>query len=166
MNHPRLVRGLQRVSDLLRNRQRVFDWYRALRDTVGERRALDQLQDKRMRALGFFDAVDGGDIRVVEAGENLRLAPKPGKAVRVIGEGVREDLQGDLTVELGVSRLPDLPHAALADEGGDIIVPEAGAGTERHTGPERTGQLYCNRSQRCEVSSTRLGARAPKAQSA
>ncbi len=45
---------------------------------------------------------------------------------------VREDLQGDLTVELLVGGLPDLAHAALAEEGGDVVVPEAGAGTEGH----------------------------------
>jgi hypothetical protein len=32
----------------------------------------------------------------------------------------------------GVGRLPDLAHAALAEEGGDVVVPEAGAGTEGH----------------------------------
>ena len=26
-----------------------------------------------------------------------------------------------------------LPHAALAEEGGDVVVPEAGAGTQGHT---------------------------------
>ena len=37
-------------------------------------------------------------------------------------EGVGEDLQGDLAVELGVGGLPDLAHAALAEEGGDVVV--------------------------------------------
>ena len=43
-----------------------------------------------------------------------------------------EKRQGDLSVELGVSSLPDLAHAALAEEGGNLIVPEAGAGAEGH----------------------------------
>ena len=38
----------------------------------------------------------------------------------------------DLAVELGVGGLIDLPHAPLADEGGHIVVAEAGADLERH----------------------------------
>ena len=33
---------------------------------------------------------------------------------------------------LALCRLPDLAHAALAEQGGDVVVPEAGAGTEGH----------------------------------
>jgi hypothetical protein len=34
---------------------------------------------------------------------------EPGEAVRIIGEGVRQDLQRDLAVELRIGGLPDLP---------------------------------------------------------
>ena len=69
---------------------------------------------------------------MVEAGEDLRLPREPGKPIRVRCEGVGEDLQRDLAVELGVGGLPDLAHPALANEGGDVIVPEAGAGLQGH----------------------------------
>ena len=113
MNHPRLVRGLQRLGDLLRNRQRLLQRDRPLSDPVGEGRPLDQLQHQRPRALGFLNAVDGGDVRVVEAGEDLRLPLEPGEPVWVSRERIREDLQRDLAVELGVGGLPDLAHAAF-----------------------------------------------------
>ncbi len=58
---------------------------------------------------------------MVEAGEDLRLPLEPSEAVRIGREGVGEDLQGDLAVELGVGGLPDLAHAALAEEGGDVV---------------------------------------------
>jgi hypothetical protein len=35
-----------------------------------------------------------------------------------------QDLQRDLPVELGIGGLIDLPHATLADEGGDVVVAE------------------------------------------
>jgi len=35
-------------------------------------------------------------------------------------------------VELGVGGLPDLIHAALGNESGHVVVPEAGAGTQSH----------------------------------
>ena len=58
------------------------------------------------------------------------------------------------------------PDAPLADEGGDIVVPEAGAGTERHSGLRRTGQSYRNggsdqsqRTRRITVAVTATGTR-------
>ena len=75
-------------------------WDRPPRDPVSERRPLDQLQHQRPHPLGFLDAVDGGDVGMVEAGENLRFPREPGEPVRVPREGVGEDLQRDLAVEL------------------------------------------------------------------
>ena len=41
-------------------------------------------------------------------------------------------LPRDWTVELGISRLIDLSHATLADEGGHVVVGESGADVEGH----------------------------------
>ena len=75
--------------------------------------------------LGLLDAVDGGDAGVVEAGEDLRFPLEPGEPIRVSREGVGEDLQGNVAPELRVGRAIDLPHAPLADEGGDVVVAAA-----------------------------------------
>ncbi len=69
---------------------------------------------------------------MVEAGEDLRLPREPGEAVRVSREGVGQDLQRHLAAQLRVGGLPDLPHPAFPEEGGDVVVAEAGAGTEGH----------------------------------
>ena len=45
-DHPGLVRGLQRLGDLLRNRLRLIQWARPLRDQFGKGWSLDQLQDE------------------------------------------------------------------------------------------------------------------------
>ena len=90
------------------------------------------LQDERPRAVGFLDAVDGGDVRVVQAGQDLRLPLEPGEAVGISRESVGEDLQGDIAVELRVGGLPDLAHAAFADEGGHVVVAETGADGQGH----------------------------------
>ena len=37
-----------------------------------------------------------------------------------------------MRLQLGVGGLPDLAHAALAEQGGDVVVPEAGAVAEGH----------------------------------
>ena len=96
MDHAGFVRGLQRLRDLLGDRQRLIQRDRTLRDPVCQRRTLYQLQHQRPRPLGLLNAVDGGDVGVVEAGEDLRLPCEPGEAVRIGCERVGEDLQRDL----------------------------------------------------------------------
>jgi hypothetical protein len=103
-----------------------------LRDPDRQGRSLDQLQHQRPRAVGFLDAVDGGDVRVVEAGEDLRFPLEPREPIRLSREGVGQDLQRDLAVELGVGGLPDQAHAPLADEGGHVVVPKAVADLKCH----------------------------------
>jgi hypothetical protein len=45
MDDPLLVRGFERLGDLLRDRQCLVDWNRALSNSVGERRPFDQFHD-------------------------------------------------------------------------------------------------------------------------
>ena len=37
-----------------------------LRDPIGERRPFDQLHDQRVQAAGILEAVDRGDVRMIE----------------------------------------------------------------------------------------------------
>ena len=61
----------------------------------------------------------------VQRGEHLRLALEPGETIRVAGEGVGENLERHLAVELGVGGLPHLTHAALAEQRGHVVAPYA-----------------------------------------
>ena len=56
----------------------------------------------------------------------------PDAKITKMKDGLGEDLQGDLAVELRVGGLPDLAHPAFPEEGGDVVVPEAGAGGQGH----------------------------------
>ena len=69
---------------------------------------------------------------MVEAGQDLRLPREPGEPIRVIREGVREDLQGDLAVQLRVGGLPDLAHPALAEEPHYLVRTNRLTGLEAH----------------------------------
>ena len=69
---------------------------------------------------------------MVEAGEDLRLPREPGEPFWISREGVGEDLQRDLAAQLRVGSLSDPAHAALAEQGGHVVVPEAGADVKRH----------------------------------
>ncbi len=57
---------------------------------------------------------------------------EPGQAFGIIGEDVREDFEGHIPAELGISGAVHLAHAALADEGGDFVGAEERAWAEGH----------------------------------
>ncbi len=69
---------------------------------------------------------------MVQRGQDFGFTFKPGESIRILSKRLGENLQGHLTLELGIGGLIDLAHAAFADEGGDVVVAESGAGLEWH----------------------------------
>ena len=132
MDNTGLMRGFQRFGNLLRDWQRLIHRDRPLRDPVGERRSLDQLQHERPRPVALLDAVDLRDVGVVEGRENVCFALETREAIRIVGERVGENLQRDIAVELRVGRLPHLSHATLAEERGHVVMPETVTDGESH----------------------------------
>ena len=62
---------------------------------------------------------------MVERGEDCRFALEPGEPIGVRCQRRRQDLQGDLTLQLRVRRAVYLAHAPHADLGDDFIRAEA-----------------------------------------
>ena len=58
---------------------------------------------------------------MIELSERLRFAPESFQPLRVHGEEIGQDLEGDLTIELGIVRTIDLPHAAGTEQGRDPV---------------------------------------------
>jgi hypothetical protein len=54
--------------------------------------------------------------------QRLGFAGEACEPVGIGGEGLGQDLERDLAVELGVCGAPDFAHAALAELGGDAVV--------------------------------------------
>ena len=104
---------------------------RAARDALREVLALDQFHHQRGDAVALFEAVDRRDVRMIQRGEDLGLARETRQAIGVVRERLRQDLDRDIAVQLGVARPEHLPHAALADRRGDFVDAESGAGSER-----------------------------------
>ena len=74
---------------------------------------------------GVFQTVHLSDVRVVER-QDFRPAPKPRQSIGIIGEGVRQDLQGESRLSF-VSRAIHLAHTAHAERGDDFARAEAPA---------------------------------------
>ena len=77
--------------------------------------------------LGWFKSA-GGPGLLLEAAQ----------AIGVGGEGGRQDLDRDVAAEARVLGAVDLPHAARADGGEDLVGAEAGTGGEGHRTPSAT----------------------------
>ena len=132
MDDAPLVRGVERVGDLARDRQRVSKCDRAMREGVRERRAFDQLEDDGRGAAGLLQAVDSRDVRMVERGEQFRFTLKARQAIRILRERLGQNFDGDVALQLRVARAIDLAHSAGANRGEDVVDAEPGAGSERH----------------------------------
>ena len=83
---------------------------------------LDQFHDQRGDTVRLFDAIDRGDVRMIERREHLRFAPEAGEAIG-IARKIRgqQDFDGDLAAELGVAGAVDLAHATRADARHDLV---------------------------------------------
>src|SRR5713226_5165862 len=59
--------------------------------------------------------MDRADVRMVQRGRSLGLSPKTAKGLRIIGEFVGKELQGDVATQLKVFCLVHHTHAPTAD---------------------------------------------------
>ncbi len=90
MNDAGLVRGFERFRDLPRDRQHLVDRDRSARTALRERLAFHQLHHQRTRAARILDAVDVGDVRVIQRSERLRFALEAHHAIGVARERFRQ----------------------------------------------------------------------------
>ena len=67
---------------------------------------------------------------MVQRREHFRFALESREPIRVAGQGVWQDLDRDLAIQLRVARAIDLAHPADADRRNDLIGTEARAGDE------------------------------------
>jgi hypothetical protein len=126
--------GREGLGDLQADCHHFIHRDRALRDAVGKRWPLDQLHDQGSGAVVAFEPVDGGDVGVIQRREDLGFTSKPGEPLSVRGHRVRQDLDGDLSLEPGVQRPVHLPHPANSNLRGDLVGADAGAGRQGHGG--------------------------------
>ena len=128
IDDPLLVRRFERLRNLRRDRQRINNWNRAVRDAIGQRRPFDQLHHQRDGPARLLQAVDVRDVRVVQRRENFGFALKAGEPVGVRRDRRRQDFDRDLALQVGIGGAVHLTHAAHAEQGDDVIRTESRAG--------------------------------------
>ena len=78
---------------------------------------------------------------MIQRRERLRFAREPREAIGIVREGVGQDLDRDVAIQLRVARAIHLAHAAVADRRGDFVDAETGAGSEGQGLRDYTGGI-------------------------
>ena len=79
--------------------ERLVDRQRPAREALREILARTSSMREEARAVDVVQAVDRGDVRVVERREQLGLALEARQALGIAGEAVGEDLDRDVALE-------------------------------------------------------------------
>ena len=140
MDDALLVRGFKGLCDLPRDGQRLGDRDRSAADVRGEIFTLDEFHHESARARAgrsadrrnFLSAVNGRDVRMIQRRERLRFASEPRQPLRIIRKRRRQNLDGDVAIELRVTSAEHFAHTARPDGAGDFIRSETHTGQEGH----------------------------------
>jgi hypothetical protein len=137
VDDPVLVRGLERLGDLPRRRQRLVHRQGTLAETVGERGPFDQLHDERGYGVSgisgtVLQPVDRGDVGMVERRQHFGFALEPRQPLGVRRDGRGQHLDGDLALQPRVGRAIHLAHAACPERAEHLVDADALSGRQRH----------------------------------
>ena len=121
MNDAALVRVFHRFADLLGDGQRLLHWNRASLDAIPERRPFHQLHHQRMRLPGILEAVDCGDVRMIERGKDLRFAMEPRHLLAIGCKPRRQHLQRHFASQPRIPRAIHLAHSTRAQRRHNLI---------------------------------------------
>ena len=127
VHDPRLVRLREPVGDRRGNLQGAAERQRPGVQHLTQRLALDELHADVGLGLGLTEIVDGDDGGMIECGGRACFELEPPQAFGVVRQLGRQQLQRDVTIELGVVREIDLAHAAGAEQRANDVGPEARA---------------------------------------
>ena len=115
------VRGHERVGDLSHDLQRAREGEQAAPHHARQRRPLEALHDEEEPARVLAEVVDLDRVRVAQGGGHAGLALEAGAGLLLRADLRVQQLDRDGAVELGLERLVDGAHAALAEQRADAV---------------------------------------------
>ena len=100
---------------------------------------------------------------MIQRGEDLRFALEAGEAIGIAGEGIRQNLERDVAIQLRIARAIHLAHAAGAKGREDFVRAEAGAWSEGQRLVDYIGGTTARTDEdcarKCSLAARRNGAR-------
>ena len=95
--------------------EKSFRFQRTPRDAVLQRHAVQKLHGDERTALLLANVVNRADVGVVQCGRGLCFTLKAGQRLRVSGDFIGQEFQGDKSAQPGVLGLVDDPHPAATE---------------------------------------------------
>ncbi len=122
MRDPLTVRLVERVGNLDRVLERVIEREWSLRQSLGQRLAVEVLHHQEVHRLPGAgrrvlapDVVQRADVWMIQCGDGARLTLEALARLGVVGEARGQDLDRHRAIESRVARFVDLAHPARAD---------------------------------------------------
>ena len=125
MDDAMVVGRLYRLGDLTRNRQSLTQRHWATGDGVRQVFAFDELHHDGARRSRALDAVNMSDVRMIQRGESFGFPFETREPTGVGRDPGRQNLDGDVPIEFRITGAIDFAHAALSDEGLDVVRADA-----------------------------------------
>jgi hypothetical protein len=119
-----VVGGVEGVGDLADQVDRAAGVHRPVLQGLAQVGAVDQAHVDVEPAVDLAEVVDRDDVGLAQPGRDAGLAAEPAGVLRVVGQDLREELDGDVALVAGVVREVDLAHAAGAQQHLQPVVPE------------------------------------------
>ena len=116
-----VVCRFERGSNLPGDRHGGFDRHAAARDHLRQRHAVDQLHHQRVHTIAILEAVDRGDVGMLERRERPCFANESRDAIGIRIGFRRQDLDRHVSLEARVARPIHHAHAARTEPGLDLI---------------------------------------------
>ena len=116
------VGRLEGVGDLGSEVEKGVQGQRSGAEAIAQGLAVEQLHRDEGPALMLVHVVDRADVRMLEGGGSAGFALQALESLSVLGELIRQELQGDAAAELEVLGLVDDAHAPASELREDAIV--------------------------------------------
>ena len=133
MNDAALMRVLERRSDLQGDWQRLFKGQRPWPDPLGQHGPFHQLQGKRARPMGFFEAIKHRNVGMVQRSKDLGFALEALHTLFVSGKRFRQHFQRYITAKSLIPRAIHFAHPAGTEQRENVV------GTQLHTWSKKHG---------------------------
>ncbi len=132
MDHALPVSRFKCFGDLLRNIESVFGGHGSSLEVASQCLTLDVFEHKEPRSVRFVEAIDGGDVGVVERSQQLGLALEASNPLLIPRHQLGQHLDRDFSIQLGISGKVDLAHATRTQRRDNLVRTEFGACFQAH----------------------------------
>ena len=100
------------LCDLQGKFQGFFDRARTALNPISQRVCLNQFQNKEVSSISFLKTMDGGNVRMIQGCEQLRLPLITGNTVSIFGKLFRQDFNCNIPTKFLIRCLIDFSHPA------------------------------------------------------